>query len=87
MKSSVSVRLKLMRTESFTGDGVELLNQVNKSHVKIFVLFPTFLFNLSGHNDRARSSSRRPEATLAGRWLNRTRETVFPATERRAMPR
>ena len=33
--------------ESVTVDGVEGLSQVNESHVKILVLFLTFLVNLS----------------------------------------
>ena len=52
---------------SFTVDGVEGLSQVNENHIKILILFSTFLLNLPGHKDLVRGSSRCPEATLAFR--------------------
>jgi len=53
--------------ESFTVGGLEGLNQVNESYVKILVLFLTFLLKLTGHKDHVRGSLRCPEATLAFR--------------------
>ena len=53
------------RPESFTVGGVEGLGRINESHVKVLVLFPAFLFNLSCRKDHVRYPSRCPEATRA----------------------
>ena len=82
--------------DSFTVDGVDGRNQGNESYVKILVLFLTFLLNLTGK----KIMSVVPRDVLKPHWLSgsmssdngskrlgRTRASIFPAMERRAMSR
>ena len=84
-------------SKSFTIDGVESLGQVNEGHESLLVLFLTFLLNLSGHKDHIGVSSRSSKLTLGfrgniasvsgSRRFRRTRASIFPAMDNRAMSR